>query len=164
MTPDELKRYPVAGKGNYFEDFVPSRIFEHPRGRTLLAADNQLFSALTMQMNPIYVDRLCARAAGHPDIPLQPYLVFATVFGLSVEDLSENGGAFLGIDDLSLNRTVYAGVTLRARSTVKDRRLSAKNPGFGIVTWFTEGFEPDVGPVLAFTRTNMVRVREEVAA
>lgn len=162
MTPDELKLFPVAGKGNYFEDFTEGRTFEHARGRTLLAADNQLYSALTMQMNPIYVDRLAAQEAGHAQLPLQPYLVFATVFGLSVEDLSENGGAFLGVDGLNFERAVYPGITLRARSTVKDKRPSAKNPGFGIVTWFTEGFDPESGRVVSFTRTNMVRARGEV--
>lgn len=164
MTPEELRLFPVAGKGHYFEDFTPGRSFEHARGRTLLAADNQLYSALTVQMNPLYFDSLAARAAGHPEMPLQPYLVFATVFGLSVEDLSENGGAFLGVDGLRFDRVVYPGVTLRARSTVKDRRASAKNPGFGIVTWLTEGFEPDTGHVVSFTRTNMVRARGELNA
>ncbi|OWT59114.1 MaoC family dehydratase [Candidimonas nitroreducens] len=164
MTSDEIKQFPVAGKGHYFEDFTPGRVFEHARGRTLLAADNQLYSALTVQMNPLYVDRLAAKAVGHPDMPIQPYLVFATVFGLTVEDLSENGGAFLGVDNLSFERPVYPGATLRARSTVQGKRPSAKNPGFGIVTWFTEGFDPESGRVLTFMRTNMVRARAEVAA
>lgn len=159
MTPEELKSFPQAGKGHYFEDFIPGRIFEHSRGRTLLAADNQLYNALTVQMNPIYFDQSAAAKQGHVQIPLQPYLVFATVFGLSVEDLSENGGAFLGVDGLVFNGPVYPGKTLRARSTVKDRRESAKNPGFGIVSWFTEGYDPENGEILTFTRTNMVRMR-----
>ena len=41
-------------------------------------------------------------------------LVFATVFGLSVEDLSESGGAFLGVEDLTFAKPVYPGDTLSA--------------------------------------------------
>ena len=55
-------------------------------------------------------------------------LVFTTVFGLSVEDLSEAGGLFLGVDDLTYGVPVYPGDTLTARSTVRDMRESASRP------------------------------------
>ena len=60
----------------------------------------------------------------------------------SVEDLSEAGGLFLGVDDLKFHRTVYPGETLIARSTVLDKRESPSRPESGIVTWHTEGPTP----------------------
>jgi len=165
LTAEEFRQFPVALKGHFYEDFVPGRTFVHRRGRTLQAADNTLFNALTVQLNPLYFDEAEARAAGHAAVPLQPWLVFATVFGLSVEDLSEKGGAFLGIDGLQFVRPVYPGITLRARSEVRACRRSGKNPGFGIVTWFTEGLEESSGEtVVSFSRTNMVHARAALTA
>lgn len=160
MTPEELKTFPVAGKGHYYEDFEPGRVFEHHWGRTVLAAENTMFSCLMLHFNPIYFNAVRARQAGYEGMPLNPYLLFSMVFGLSVEDLSENGGAFLGIDDLSFDRAVYPDETVVARSTVVERRPSSKNPTQGIVTWRTEGFDEPGKRVVGFTRTNLVMKRD----
>ncbi len=66
-------------------------------------------------------------------------LVFNTVFGLSVEDLSEGGGPFLGVDACTFVKPVYVGDTLIARSTVLNARESKGQAGYGIVTWHTVG-------------------------
>jgi itaconyl-CoA hydratase len=42
--------------GRVFEDFVVGDVYEHPLGRTLLAADNIWFTCLTMNTNPIHFD------------------------------------------------------------------------------------------------------------
>jgi acyl dehydratase len=94
-------------------------------------------------------------------------LVFTTVFGLSVEDLSEAGGLFLGVDSLKFHRRVYPGDTLVARSTVVDKRESQSRPDHGIVTWHTEGFlleqsSADSGEqirVVDFRRSNLIPKR-----
>src|SRR5438445_10016530 len=39
--------------GRVFEDFQVGDIYEHPLGRTVLAADNVWFTCLTMNTNPI---------------------------------------------------------------------------------------------------------------
>ena len=62
-------------------------------------------------------------------------LVLCTAVGLSVEDLSESGGPFLGIDDCVFLRPVYPGDTITAISRVVRMRTSASKPGVGIVTW-----------------------------
>ena len=65
-------------------------------------------------------------------------LVLCTAVGLSVEDLSEAGGPFLGVNEIRFLEPVYPGDTLSARSTVVDARESGSRPDFGIVTWETE--------------------------
>ena len=85
-----------------------------------------------------------------------PLLVFGTVFGLSVEDLSEKGGLFLGVDDLTYTRDVHPGETLTARSEVTATRPSASHPRHGIVTWRTQGFGARGELVVEFTRSNLV--------
>lgn len=159
MSNEIQKRARVRGKGYWFEDFLPGRVFEHHWGRTLVQAENALFSSLTLHFNPAYTNVEYAKAMGHRDMPINPMLVFNTIFGLSVEDLSENGVAFLGVDDLWFSNPVYPGDTLFARSTVIDRRVSAKDPTTGIASWRTEGLNQRQECICAFTRTNLLKVR-----
>jgi itaconyl-CoA hydratase len=145
----------VWPKGHRYEEFEEGRVFEHHWGRTITESDNTLFTTLTQGYNPLYFNRPFAQAHGHPDVVVNPMLVFGVVFGLSVEDLSEAGGPFLGIDALAFHRPVYAGDTLTARSTVVSRRVSQSRPEQGIVTWHTEGFNGSDELVVDFKRSNL---------
>ena len=165
MSDDWRSRARKLPKGHLFEDFSLGQVYQHHWGRTLNEGDNTLFSTLTLSYNPLYFNEPYARAHGHRRSPVNPMLVFATVFGLSVEDLSEAGGLFLGVDNLTFHRTVYPGRTLTARSTVQDIRESQSRPNAGIVTWHTEGFLADASGdsgetlVVDFRRTNLVPKR-----
>ena len=152
-----------VSKGHLFEDFAVGQVFEHHWGRTLSQAENALFSTLTLHFNPHYFNAVYASEHGHPDTVLNPLLIFNTVFGLSVEDLSEAGmGPFLGVDELSFHRPAYAADTLNAQSTVVGKRDSGKRPEFGIVTWHTEGFNQKGERVIDFKRANLVGRRNKV--
>lgn len=143
-------------KGHRYEDFELGQVFQHHWGRTINEGDNSLFSTLTLSYNPLYFNAEYARAHGYQQELVNPMLVFLTVFGLSVEDLSEAGGLFLGVDDLTFHRVVHPGDTLAARSTVVDKRESESRPDSGIVTWHTEGFNRLDELVIDFKRTNFV--------
>lgn len=147
------RRWP---KGHTFEQFQVGQGFEHHWGRTINEGDNSLFSTLTLSYNPLYFNAEYAREQGHPGIVVNPNLVFLTVFGLSVEDLSEAGGLFLGVDALTHHTPVYPGDTLTARSRVTDTRESGSRPEHGIVTWHTEGFNQRGERVIDFHRTNLI--------
>lgn len=159
MSDDWKARARPVPKGNRYEDFEPGRVFPHHWGRTLSEAESTQFSTLTLHFNPLYFNAAYAQAHGHPGLVANPLLVFTTVFGLTVEDLSEGGGPFLGVNELTYHRAVYPGDTLRAESTVLDRRPSGSQKGFGIVSWHTRGFNQRDELVIDFKRTNLVRVR-----
>jgi len=144
-------------RGHIYSDFEMGKTFQHDQRRTVLEGDNTLFTTLTMHYNPVYLDREQAKTAGFQDIPINPLLVFNLIFGLSVEDLSEGGGPFLGIETLEYHKPVYAGDTLRASSTVSAARLSSKYENYGIITWDTEGFNQRDESVISFRRSNLVR-------
>jgi itaconyl-CoA hydratase len=150
-------------RGNRYEDFEVGRQFEHHWGRTVIAADNALFSTLTLHYNPQYTNEVFARTNGYATTPVNPLLVFNTVFGLSVEDLSEGGGPFLGVDELVYGQTVYPGDTLYANSLVVAKRLASNRPGFGIVTWHTIGTNQRAEQVISYKRSNLVRLRTSAA-
>jgi itaconyl-CoA hydratase len=165
MQRDFMKDAALVTKGNHFEAFTVGRRFEHHWGRTLRQSEAALFSTLTLHFNPLYFNREYAKALGHAETPVNPLLVFTLVLGLSVEDLSETGGAFLGVDDLEYGATVYPDDTLTARSTVTALRDSSSNPTMGIATWHTEGFNQRGERVISFMRTNMVpRIKARDAA
>ncbi|MEU1181674.1 MaoC family dehydratase [Streptomyces sp. NPDC005820] len=156
----EPSTFPTRTHGRQYEDFQVGEHLDHHWGRTLTAGDATLFATTTLAYNPLYFNADHARAEGHRDLVVHPLLALCTVVGLSVEDLSEAGGPFLGIDDLVFHRPVHPGDTLSSSSTVLDKRPSRTQPGFGIVTWRTEGRNQHGELVVAFTRSNLVVMRE----
>lgn len=159
----DFDAFPLVEKGNKFEDFAEGQRFDHHWGRTLTDGDNAIFSTATCNWNPMHLNAEYARAHGHPDVVVNPMLVLCTVVGLSVEDLSESGGPFLGMHDVVFHRPVHPGDTLTARSTVVERRSSDSRPGAGIVTWHTEAHDQHGDLVVDFRRTNLVAKRSEAA-
>ncbi len=159
-VPDvDAATFPLVSHGHHFEDFEVGQALEHHWGRTLTVGDNALFSTAMCTWLPMYLNAEFARAHGHPDAVVNPMLVLCTVVGLSVEDLSEAGGPFLGLDACTFHRAVHPGDTLMARSTVLETRPSGSRPGVGIVTWHTEGRNQRGELVVDFRRTNLVARR-----
>lgn len=156
MSENDFSDFRLMRKGNSFEDFEEGRTFEHHWGRTLTEADNALFTSVTHAYTPLYFNAEYAKAHGHPGVVVHPLLVLATVVGLSVEDLSEGGGPFLGLNDATFHQPVYPGDTIRARSRVVSRRESKSRPNAGIVTWHTEAFNQRDEIVLDYQRSNLV--------
>lgn len=150
-------------KGNRFEDFIEGRVFDHHWGRTITDGDNAAFTTQTLSFCPLYFNDVYAQSQGHPRTVVNPLLVFNTVFGLTVEDLSEGGGPFLGVDNCQFLAPVYVGDTLTARSTVVSARESKGQAALGIVSWHSEGFNQHGDKVLDYTRTNLVRKRSRSA-
>ncbi|WP_407495824.1 MaoC family dehydratase [Pseudooceanicola sp. MF1-13] len=161
IVADLKARAKLWPRGNRYEDFSEGRSFTHHWGRTVTEADNTLFTTLTMNYNPQYFNAEIAKENGHDrGCPVNPLLVFNTVFGLSVEDLSEGGGPFLGVDKCVYGVPVYPGDTLSASSKVLSARESGKRPDFGIVTWATVGLNQRGEEVIRFERSNLVRKRQ----
>lgn len=159
-----MERAVLASKGNPFEDFSEGQVFEHHWGRTLTDGDSTWFSTQTLSFNPLYFNEPYAQSLGHPKMVVNPMLVFNTAFGLSVEDLSEGGGLFLGVDDCEFLIPMHVGDTIVARSTVASKRISKSNKTAGIVTWITEGFNQHGEKTIEFKRTNFVRFRDPETA
>ena len=142
-------------KGNYIDDFEEGKVFPHHWGRTLNSGDNSLFSALTQLYNPLYFNAEFAESEGHKGIVVAPLLVFNTVLGMSVDDLSLRG-PFLGITDCVFHSPVYEGDTITSHSTVLKRRYSKSKKGAAVVTWKTEGVNQRDELVIEYVRSNFL--------
>ncbi|MGM7678613.1 MaoC family dehydratase [Microbacterium sp. A94] len=161
-TAPDFVSFPVRRRGSYLEKFKIGQEFDHHWGRTLDTGDSTLFSTSLAYFLPLYLNDEYARHEGHPSRPINPFLVLCTVVGVSVEDLSESAGPFLGIEECEFITPVYAGDTVRARSVVLDTRLSASRPGRGIVTWRTTGFNQNDKVVVTYIRKNLLVTKEEL--
>jgi len=159
MADPDFSEFPLRARGRQFEDFQEGHVFDHHWGRTFNEGDNSLFAAVALRFTPLYFNAEYARAHGHPGVVIDPLLVLCTMVGLSVEDLSEAGGPFLGVDEVDFHLPVYPGDTLTARSTVMTKRESEKRPQFGIVTWRTEGRNQNGQVVVSYRRTNLIAKR-----
>ncbi len=148
--------------GCLYEDFEEGRVFDHHWGRTFTAHDAMWYSNMMMQYNPIYFNDMYAKRLGYEGILISPMFVFTTALGLSVEDLSEAGGPFLGVDDVTFRTPVYPGDTITSRSVVLNRRTSASRPGWGIVEWKTTAANQRGDVVLEFRRRNLARMRAAI--
>jgi len=155
----DVGTFAVAGKGHKYEDFAVGQVYVHHWGRTITAGDNSLFSTATCNWNPMHLNAEYAREHGHRDVVVNPMLVLCTIVGLSVEDLSEAGGPFLSLDSCEFGRPVHPGDTITASSEVVAARPSGSRPGYGIVTWHTQGRNQHGDLVVDFVRTNLVARR-----
>ena len=150
--------------GRVFEDFEVGDIYEHPLGRTVLAADNVWFTCLTMNTNPIHFD---AEYASHTEFkkPLvNSCFTLALVTGQSVVDLTMNGVANLGWDGIKLPHPLFEGDTVYSKSEVLEVRESKSRPKAGVVKVKTSGMNQHGDVVIEFTRTFMIWKRGHVPA
>ncbi len=149
----------VVQYGRFFEDFSVGDTYRHHWGRTVGEGECSLFTTWTMNANPLYFNRVYARSLGHPDTPVNPLLVMNVVFGMTVEDLSEQALAHLGYWRMQFGKPVYPGDTLFAESTVLDLRPSTSKDDRGIVHVRTVGTNQNGEEVISYERKILVKLR-----
>ena len=148
--------------GNFFEDFRLGQEFVHAPPRTLGAGEQALYGALYGSRFALQSADDFARRLGLKQAPLDDMLVFHTVFGRTVSDISLNTVANLGYGECRWLKPVYPGDTLRASSTVIGLKENS-NRKSGIVYVRSRGSNSAGELVLEFARWAMVRKRNAEA-
>jgi len=142
--------------GRVYEDFEVGDVYEHPFGRTIIPADNVWFTCITMNTNPIHFDAAYASKTEFKRPLVNSCFTLALVTGQSVIDLTQNGVANLGWDEIRLPHPLFEGDTVYSKSEILEKRESKSRPKVGIVKVKTTGMNQDGTPVIEFTRTFMV--------
>lgn len=126
--------------GKYFEELEVGMEFEHLPGRTVTETDNLLFSTLTLNPQPLHLDREFAASTEHGQILVNSIFTLGLVIGLSVGDttLGTTLGN-LGFDKTTFPNPVFLGDTLYSKTTVLDKRESRTKSDRGIVTFEHQG-------------------------
>jgi 2-methylfumaryl-CoA hydratase len=152
-----------TSSGNYFEDFRLGQVIEHATPRTLTSGDVALYAALYGSRFAVQSSNAFATAIGYERAPIDDLLVFHTVFGKTVADISLNAVANLGYADCRFLAAVHPGDTLRATSEVIGLKENSSRQT-GIVYVRSRGWRQDGGCVLDFVRWVMVRKRDPQGA
>lgn len=120
--------------GLWFEEFFEGQIFDHALSRTVTEMDNVLFSALTMNPQPLHLDAEFARKTEFGQQLVNSLFTLGLLIGMTVGEttLGTTIGN-LGMTKVAFPKPVFHGDTLRARSVVRSVRASGSRPDAGIV-------------------------------
>jgi 2-methylfumaryl-CoA hydratase len=148
--------------GNFFEDFRIGQTLAHATPRTLTNGDQALYTALYGPRFALQSADSFAKSLGRPASPLDDLLVFHTVFGKTVPDISLNAVANLGYAEGRFLKPVYPGATLSAHTEVIGLKENS-NRQTGVVYVRTLGVDDAGDTVLSYVRWVMVRKRDAAA-
>lgn len=148
--------------GLWFEEFSVGQVFDHPITRTITEADNMLFSNMTLNPQPLHIDRHFAEATPYGQPLVNSMFTLGLIVGVSVYDttLGTTVGN-LGMDEVRFPAPVFHGDTIRVRTTVEEVRESRSRPGEGIVRFLHEGFKQDGTLVASCRRAALMRRKPE---
>ncbi len=121
--------------GLYFEDFEVGKVFHHPLRRTVTEMDNILFSSLTLNPQPLHIDRHYCETETEWGQPLMNSLfTLGLMIGISVNDTTVGTTiANLGMSDVRFPNPLFQGDTVHVTTKVIAKRESKSRPDAGIV-------------------------------
>jgi acyl dehydratase len=130
--------------GLYFEEFEVGRRFDHEWTRTVTEMDNVLYSTLTMNVQPLHIDRHFSAQTEFGKPIVNSLFTLGLVIGMSVNDTTfRTTVANLGMSDINFPAPVFAGDTIHVRTTVLSKRESKSRPTAGIVEFEHVGLNHD---------------------
>jgi acyl dehydratase len=139
--------------GRYYGEFEVGETIEHDKRRTVSESDNQRFCDMTMNQQPLHLDREFAADTEFGERLVNGLYTMSLAVGLTIPETTDGTiVANLSYDDVEHPAPVLHGDTLRARSTVTDKRETSDGER-GVVTMHVEAFNGDDELVCAFDRT-----------
>lgn len=122
--------------GLWFEQFAVGQTFEHEVRKTILEAENMMFSTMTCNPAQLHIDHAYAATTEFGRPLVNSLLTLGLVVGLTVQDTTLGTTvANLGMSETTFPKPVFAGDTIHARTTVLELRESRSRPTQGIVTF-----------------------------
>ncbi len=122
--------------GKYFEELAVGDVFKHEPARTITETDNLIFTALTMNPQPLHLDAEFAGKSEFGQRLVNSIFTLGLAVGLSVGDttLGTTVGN-LGFEQVEFPKPVFIGDTLYSETEVVEKRESRSRPQWGIVTF-----------------------------
>lgn len=142
--------------GRFFEDYRLGETLVHAVPRTVKMGERALYHMLYPARHALHSSDAFAQACGLPFSPLDDLIVFHTVFGKTVPDVSLNAVANLGYAEGRFWERVWPGDTITATSQVIGLRENS-NGKSGVVWVRTTGRNQHDKSVLDYVRWVMVR-------
>jgi len=157
--PDDNLRHKRGGL--YFEGFEVGKVYEHRYTRTVTQMDNMLFSNMTLNPQPLHIDRHYCETETDWGQPLMNSLfTLGLMIGIQVSDTSVGTTiANLGMTDVKFPNPLFEGDTVNCTSEVVSKRESKSHPGAGIVVLHHKAFKQDGKLVAECQRQVMVKMK-----
>lgn len=150
--------------GLWFEDFEVGGTHRHPVTRTVTESDNIMFSCLTMNPQPLHIDRHFAAGTEWGQPLMNSYFTLAVMVGISVSDLTLGTTiANLGMTEVKFPAPLFQGDTLSVTTEVIAKRESRSRPDAGIVEFVHRAYKQD-GTLVAQCRRQAFMRRRPAAA
>jgi acyl dehydratase len=138
--------------GRYYEELEVGTVYKHWPGRTITEYDNTLFALLSMNQNPLFIDREYARTQPVGRCPVVDTLVFSLTVGMSVPDTTGKAIANLGYESVEFLHPLFPGDSLYAESEVLEKRESASKPDRGVIGIETRAYNQNGEKILVLRR------------
>lgn len=139
--------------GLYYEDFTVGETIDHEKRRTISESDNQRFCDMTMNQQPLHLDEEFAFDTEFGERLVNGLYTMSLAVGLSIPETTDGTiVANLSYDNVSHPVPVYHGDTIRARSTVTEKRETSDGER-GVVTMHVEALNQEDELVCEFDRT-----------
>src|SRR3974390_1731756 len=131
--------------GVFFEDFTPGEVIEHRYTRTVTQMDNMLFSNMTLNPQPLHIDRHFCEMETEWGQPLMNSLfTLGLMIGISVNDLTVGPTvANRGMTEVKFPHPLFEGDTVHCATTIVAKRESRSRPGTGIVEFDHRAYNQD---------------------
>ena len=150
--------------GLWYEDFEIGQEFNHEWTRTIIEADNRWFSLLTMNNQPVHIDRHAAAKSIYKQPLVNSLFTLGCLIGMTVNDTTFGTTiANLGMNNIAFPHPLFEGDTLNVKTTVLSKRESRSRPGEGIVELRHEGFNQDGVLCAVAERAALMMMRPEAA-
>jgi acyl dehydratase len=144
-------------KGLYFEEMEPGTVIRHPLTRTVTEMDNVLFTSLSMNVAPIHLDAEYAKTLPYGKPLVNSLFTMALIGGMTVPGLVfQTSLGNLGYEHVEFPNPVFHGDTLRAETTILDKRESKSDSSRGIVWFEHRGINQRDELVLLCKRVGMI--------
>src|SRR5687768_4768663 len=158
-TMDTAQRHPRGGL--YFDDFVVGSLTEHRLRRTVTQMDNMLFSNMTLNPQPLHIDRHFCETETEWGQPLMNSLfTLGLMIGIQVADTTVGTTiANLGMTEVKFPHPLFENDTVNVTTEVIGKRESQSRPGAGIVEFHHRAYNQDGKLVAECHRQVFMRMR-----
>ncbi len=153
------QRHPRGGI--YFEDFVVGAPLRAPLRRTVTQMDNMLFSNMTLNPQPLHIDRhFCEQETEWGQPLMNSLFTLGLMIGIQVSDMTVGTTiANLGMTDVKFPHPLFEGDTVHCTTEVLGKRESKSRPGAGIVEFHHRAYNQDDKLVAECRRQAFMRMR-----
>ena len=157
MQPTTIARSPRGGM--YYEAFEVGKLYHHTLRRTVTQMDNMLFSNMTLNPQPLHIDReFCEKETQWGQPLMNSLFTLGLMVGIQVSDMTVGTTiANLGMTDVKFPNPLFEGDTVNCTTTVVSKRASKSRPGAGIVEFHHKAFKQD-GTLVAECHRNAFMV------